>query len=521
MQTLLQLIKIITPKQLSKQYILPSNISAQTKISKLYKGIYAADLTSDEQAIQEIYKGARNGKVNYRSLKRELRKRLFNNILLYEFGSDASSSSNKKQVFFDCQKTFTIAYFLILLNARNIAIPLLRDKLELMEKHEFTFLIVESIKLIRQHVAVAEGDYEKIQYYNGVLEKWLKIQSVETKVDGLYYLLMANFSRKKANKQFIYSLAKSYHNEIKYLISPELSTSVIFKSKMIEIIMYKCDNDLDKVIEICSTSIQELKNRPLPNRANIFLFYLQWMNSALQVNQTEHMKRIAEEMLDYTSLAGFNWFVAKKMAYQAAIYREAYQAAANTYCQVMKYENELKRYKILKEDWKIIALSFDILVKSKKIDTSLLEKVPNIKVAKTINELDIANKDKQGKYVSVNIFKLVNLLIKHRYEEAEEHLAAFKQYKKRHLKEEEYQRIGVFIKLVNLLLRYRFNHDLLYQWLDTSLDEFSKKSSEDKYMELIPYEQLWSFVLEAVKHKSSDTRDIKEGAKQFGKMSLN
>lgn len=496
MQTLRQLIQIITPKQLSQQFVISAQTSAQTKLSKLYKGIASSSFRVDEVAWKKLYKSTSSSKANYRVLKHDLRRRLFNNILLYEFPKKDAEEYHKKKMFFECQKTYTIGYFLILLNARNIALPLLREKLPLMERYEFTTLVVETLKLIRQHTAIVEGDFEETQKCNGTLEKWLKIQLSETKVDGFYYLLMANFSRKKADKKFIYTLAHSYYNEVQYAVSSASSSSIIFKSRMIEIIMHKCANDLASAIQICKTTIEELKARPFPNRSSLFTIYIQWINSLLQLHQVGEIQQVCDEMMRYTSEGGFNWFIGKKIAYQAAVYAKDYKAAADIYLHVLVHQEELKRYELLEEDWKIIAISLGILVKAKKISPAKAEQLSNIRIGKIVNDISLATQDKQGKYATINLFQLVNLVLNQRYEQAEKYAAAFKQYKQRYLNSPEYERTHLFVRMVTQLFKVQSNPDTFRKWFDEKLEELSYCSADNKSMELIPYEQLWSFIFE-------------------------
>lgn len=496
MKALKQLAQIINLKQLSLQEILTSQLSAQTKLRKFHKYLQDTTLVTDEAAIEKLYKKDTNAITKYRTLKYDLKKRLFNNILLYEFPKKTKEELRNRKAFFECQRTYTIAHFLILLNARNIAIPMLKDQVELMEEHEFTTLIVDSLKLIRQHAAIIEGDIEATYRYNDMLERWTKIQAFENKVDGLYYVLMANFSNKKADKKNIYTLAHHCYSQIKHSIPSNASSSIILKSKMIEIIMYKCANDLDSVIEICKDTILQLKARSYPSRPSIFMIYLQWINSTFQLNQVENTEQICENLISFANEADFNWFVGKKMAYQAAIYNKNYKNAAMIYLEVMKHKKELRQYKFLEEEWNIIAITMGILIKVQKIPTEVLGQLPIIRVTKKFNELSTATQDKEGKYAMLNLLQLVNLLLCNKYEYAEKHIVVYRQYQKKYLNGEEYERIYLFTKMASQLVKHRYDHQDRRASFELYLEKLSKTYTDNKYMELIPLENLWLFIWE-------------------------
>ncbi|MEN0048549.1 MAG: hypothetical protein AAF806_15915 [Bacteroidota bacterium] len=500
MKQLIHLINIINQDRLSTQQAFTKDISRKTKLMQLYRGIGAGAIKTTEQALEKIYKGDKNANNNFARLKHDLKHRLLNSVLLIELEKDRNKQkhSKRKIAFFNCMRSFTAAYFLILLKGRSIGIPILEAKLEEMIHYDFTFLLLETTKLLRQHYLVIEGDAEKAQTYADLIQQYLGTYTLETEVEGLYHSLMLNFTRAKADKSAVHTIAKQYYNNIKYRHTTVPSSSLIYKSKMIEIIMYVTNNEFQNAIGVCVKTIQQLKEKDFVDHTGIFTLYLQWINCGMELRTFDQLDTPLKAITEHTDVGSFNWFSGMKMRFRVAMQKEEYAKARGIYCEVMQRKESLKRFTLLYEEWNVFALTIEILIKSKKIDRIDDKSLHDGRIAKLNNSLEILQRDKQGVYAYFKLAWLAFMLLNKDYEQVNGQLGALNNYKFRNLSEQNNVRSRCFLKMLTRLSSANYDYKAIEAWSNKQLVFMISSSPFNQFLEIIPYETLWMILVETL-----------------------
>lgn len=519
MNSLVHLINIINQERLSTQQVFTKHLSSKTKLMQLYKGISSGQIKNTNQAIEKIYKRDKNASNNFARLKHDLKHRLLHSVLLVELDKDKKKHSKRKIAFFNCLRSFTTAYFLILLKGRSIGISMLESKLEEMLKYDFSFLLLETTKLLRQHYLVIEGDAEKAQVYSDLIQQYLNTYVLETEVEGLYHSLMLNFTREKADKSAVHTIAKQYYNNIKYKHSPIASSSLLYKSKMIELIMYVTNNKFQNAINVCAETIQRLKEKEFVDHTGIFTLYLQWINCGMELREFDQLDTPLKAIMGHTDIGSFNWFSGMKMRFRVAMQKEKYANACSVYCEVMQRKKSLKRFHLLYEEWNVFALTVEILIRSKKIDGIAEKSIHDGRIAKLDNSLEILHRDKQGVYIYFRLAWLVLILLNEGYEQVDRQLGALNNYKFRNLSQQNNIRSRCFIKMLTRLSSTDYDYKSIEEWSNKQLIYMLSSSPSNQFLEIIPYETLWTILVESLlKNKPPSIDDQIDQSNFFNSM---
>lgn len=498
MKLLQQLIQLISPSQLKLQDIYSKYMPKNIKLSALYKGIEEGTIKSNEDALEMIFPEARNGKRDLAKLKFDLKKRLLNNVLLYEFEKQKRSQHDRRPAFFEAIRMFASSYFLILLNGRNMGILMLEKKLQEIIEYEFSALVVESSRLLRQHYAVIEKDIDKFEYYNKIVQDWIDKYEAEIRIEGLYLLLMKQFNNSTPNNEVIQQLSKRYYNESKRMLVNEPTSNMIFKFSMIKIILHKSQRQVEQVLNVCNSTIKNLKDKIHMDRAGIITIYFQQMNSFMELGNFKQLQLAIQEALNYVSVGSFNWFKLKQFEYQGLIFHHQYEEAVNIYKTVVEYRQQLERNTILQEEWKLIALSLELLYKMDKIQLESYQRLPSIKVGKIVNEFSLANQHKKGYNINILLFQLLHAILLGNYARAEKQSISINAYRRRHLRDDAFGRVNFFIKMLNYIILNWYDLSRINQYSKENLAKLESISRENIAMELIPLEQVWCLLIEKI-----------------------
>lgn len=498
MKILQQLVQLTDTKQLRLQQVFSRHTSKEIKIYKLHKGLVTNKIKSKEDALNLVYPDNKNGDRDLSKLKHELQHQLYNNILLYEFDKKQVQSHDRRPEYFKAQRNYVIAHFLILLNSRNLGIPILERILPDVIKEEFASLVIQSAKLLQQHYAVIKADIEKVEYYSNIVADWSSRYQADSAIEGSYLFLISQFNNRIPNEEVIQQLSKQYYNQSKRIYPSRPFASTIFRFAMIEIIFRKSHGEADAVVEICERAIEQLQSKSFIDRAATVTIYFQQMNSLMESEDYERLRATVDDALKLVSPGHFNWFKLKKFQYQALVAGHFYEEALGVYKGVIKKKQELERHQIICEEWKLVSLSVELLYRLGKITEKQYKKAGVIKVSKIVNEFSVANKNKQGLNVSIILFQVLHSILLKNYERAKEQLDAINTYKRRHLKGEEFDRVNHFIKMLNHLLSNWYDLSDIRTYSTTQLTTFDELSKAHIAMELIPFQQIWVALVEQI-----------------------
>ncbi|MEM9887930.1 MAG: hypothetical protein AAF849_18690 [Bacteroidota bacterium] len=500
-----EIAKIIHSKKIN---LLPTliGLKADSVLKKMHHIFTNDKVSSDEEASRLLYKKDKNRKSKYTKLKYNYKQRLYHTALLVDITDDEKTQERKK-AFFSCARAWLIGYFLILIQARRSGIAYLEHSIADMLRYEFTMLAIESCKILRQHYGVMKGNSEQYKKYDQLIQNLLPLYLAETKAEGYYHYLMSHYVQNKASKDFIFDMAKEYQTSLNLDHLEQRSSSLIYKSKMIEIIKHLSVFEYRKVANVCEEAVKLLKARAFIDNTGLATIYYQWIIACTQIKEYEQAKVIAEQVIQYTMEGAFNWFKGMEVLAQLSFHLGDYDSVLTYFLEVTQHKNYPKMQAVIREEWTIYGAYLRFLVAAGKLEDTK-QVLSSIKLAKFVNEVPILSKDKSGKNIPIFICYLVSLIQLKRYDELIDQAENYKKYLSRYLKEEEHLRTYQFIRMLLVIPATSME----CTQIEVQTRSFKKVLMErpvdvfniNYISEVIPYERLWEIVLELVCDPSSD-----------------
>jgi hypothetical protein len=500
MEKLIELVKALHPKRVTYVDILSNNLSDESKLKLLYDGLRSGKIVDNPSGIDYLYPDDPDGKSKFAKLKSYFKKRLLNNALLAE-----AKEGERKKAFFDCLRTFVTAYFLIMLQGRSNGIQILRAKLKKMQRYEFTFLTLESAKILRQHYGVIVGDLKTAKLYDRIIESHLNLYVVETRIEGFYHELMSYYVRSRASTADLVALCDSYIARMPAAIPDNSSTSLIFKYYMILIVRRMSAHQFDVAKEVCATGIEQLRQKTFQDRTALVAIYFQWMTCQLNLREFEACKLLLPTTMSYLSTGEFNWFKGMLIKIDSSLATRDYQTAYDTYERVTKEKNFQKINIASQEEWIIYGVYIHLLKTFRLVASASILKQELIDPSTVLNELSIFNRDKEGLNVAIIIYSMILLIHQGAYNEVLEKSDGILKYVKRHLQGDQHERSVLFIKILIYICKLKYGQSSASYKIEKYLAELNASTAHSHLvtsnLEIIPYNDLWQILEKYLKGK--------------------
>lgn len=175
-----------------------------------------------------------------------------------------------------------------------------------MQKFEFTFLTIETAKILRQHYATQVGDFKRAQIYDDLTESCLSIYVIETRVEGGYQQLMSHYVRHRVSNQVIIDLCDEIVQKIPTQLPQNASTNLIFKWYMIFIVRDMHKHNFEAAKSKCKEAVEWLTQKNFVDRTALTAIYFQWSTCHLKTNDLKTSKQLMDEVLAFLCPGEFN-----------------------------------------------------------------------------------------------------------------------------------------------------------------------------------------------------------------------
>ncbi len=496
MDNLKELIRIISPKRVKYASIMDYSLKKDSKLMQLYMGVKNGKIQDDTDAIQLLYGKEKVG-TKYSKLKYNLQKRLINTLHLIELSNE--DISERKRAYLHCTRVWTTVQFLIMLQAKRVAINLLEKNLKKMIQFDFTSLVLESSKILRQDYGVIGGDQTKSKEYDDMVSTYLDTFVAETKVEGYFHHLMSYYVKSKASQHYIHEMASQYIQEIEKVVPSYMSSGFIFRYKMIEVIKYMSVYDYQTTIAICEEGVDMLLEKSFLDGTGLAIIYYQWISCCTQLGYFEEGKKIANRCLELLPAGSYNWFKGILVYLQLLMYAGDYQEAYRMYVMGSNDKKFDKLSPYVQEEWKVYEAYIQLLMAIGEIETDSSQDQKAFRLYKFVNEVSNFSKDKRGMNIPILVCQILFLLHTEKYDTIIDRLEAIQKYSHRYLKEEEHLRSYYFIKMIMKLPKTNFTTRNLDQEVCELRQQLSANSldvvNSNHDLEILPYERLWDITV--------------------------
>ena len=385
-------------------------------------------------------------------------------------------------------------------NARAILLKIYKTARE----YELLEIMLSALPNIKQLYAFVNPDKKLYQFYKAE-EQFSRKQFMKYSLSKEYYdeVSHLNVYSDTRNTVDLAKLCKTYYNELKLLFEAE--DFVAFRSNCYQIAAfgYQVDKQLDKAQEINFEALEFLNTRTRYPAIHKYKILKDILSTHLQLQNYEKSLSTIGEIEAMGLSYNFNYFSLQALKFQVYVLQGKYDELYKLTYFITNLK-ELKRHQLRNEQWKIKEAFVHFLIAVNKISPELVEEHPlkTFRLNRFVNEISLHSKDKRGANITVHILQLLFFLKDKKYNMVADRLDTLTQYTYRYLRNDETLRSNCFIKMLLKLpeadynpLRTKRYVSKYWKKLQENPLEVNLQSAE---VEIIPYEQLWEFVIDII-----------------------
>ncbi len=462
------------------------------RLNKLYLFLKKhKNLTAKEAAL--LYLGNENRIKYFHILKNDLKKELIQFAILNIPRGEYPDKTIQEESY----KTFAMYKIFLLNSLRQAGIELaenLLPKLHTLELYSLARIVADdllthySVIDIKKHL---QKKYRKIgkeallntkdfalvkEYYNQV------ISICNTRESYNQAIIEEFITIEKAIRPL---LKKGRHNINRFIY-------------IIIVCRYIAVHDYEKINQYCDKALGSFpKNHPMIRSLSVvFLFHK--ITALIPLGKTIEAKQIARDALAIVAKGKFNWHMLLLKRIIACLHGGEYQEAYQLY----KAQQKKKcPYPIVSEYWNIIKGYLHFL-----IEVQLIHPYDNEKfyLGKFMNETPLYSKDKAGNNINILLIQTLIQLKRAKFTKIIDRIDAIQEYARVYTRSEECKRVNLFIKMIIKMESARFHRkgtELKTKKLLEKLKNTPLKMEQNLAIEIVPYEVLWSEILDIIDNK--------------------
>ncbi len=466
-------------------------------IQAFYGGLVQNQFNNDEEAARHFFNTTPNDS-NYQKLKSKLRKSLINALFLLDFKQ--FSSTAHQAAYYECQKEWAAAKLLFGKSAKVSAIALAKRVLKEAKKYEFTDLSLQATSLLRQHYGIVRGDIKKFKQYDKEYQYYEEVWVIENKAEALYIDLIINFVNQKSANTHIFEKATEYYNQLKEPMQQYDAYRLHLCGHLIRTMIYSSVNAYDKTIEMCDEAIHFFESKAYDAHMPLQIFYFQKIICYTQLKEYQKGKAAVERCAAFVEEGNYNWFKMQELHLLLALHAKEYQSAYAIFYEAVSVSQFQFLSANIAEMWKIYEAYIHYLILIKQIKPKANDKrFTSFRLNRFLNETPIYSKDKRGMNIPILIAQVLLLLHKKKFNALSDKMEAIEKYCTRYLRQDDTFRSNCIIKMLLQVPTARLHPSAVMRKVKQYLDKLQNTplnvTSQTHDIEIIPYEDLWDFVI--------------------------
>lgn len=500
-----ELTYIVNKNKIKRIDLLSLHKDATTKINQFYQLLSSNQVSTDDEAYEQLFEG-KSSKAVYRSLKVALRRKLMNTIFFID--TYHNNYSDRQIAFYEIQKEYAAIQILLAKNARKSSVDMLVKLLKKAVSYEFTDIVKASARILCLHYGTREGVEKKYRHYQEIWEQYDLYERLECKAERYYTELVLFHNNNKAAKLELQQKAIAYFKELQKDRINCSSYKFYFFSVLVELIQYSCVNDYYTTIPICDEIIAFFEAKPYTANTPIQICLHHQLVAYMQAKDYENGEQIALKSRALIEPGSFNWFKNLEYIFLLAMHTANYQSAYHTFSAAVKH----KRFKFLpqaiSEMWTLYQAYLHLLIDQEKIELDENDKTfsTNFRLNRFLNNMPTYSKDKQGVNIAVLIVQILFYIQKRKYATAIDRIEAIEKYCSRYLFKEDTIRSYYFIKLLLTIPKSSFHKTAVIRHAKGNLKKMNDIGTEPSLqyhkIEILPYEVLWEIALSMLDAKT-------------------
>ncbi len=472
------------------------------KSRQLLEGIRSNRFENDEEAAAALYRDGEdlNGK-KFQMLKSRLKKKMIEES--FYINLQRSRKATYEKALTDGYRNLSIVKTFLSAGLREEAIVILKPLYEDALRFRFTDLILASARMLRYHASLT-GTKEEMEGYDRVLMETSRELEVELFSEKIIEEL-------NLEARFSYSTRKDLVKRTKDYYDRLLQFAEKYKSHLLQLNCFRAGiryhefvQDYHGLIRVCESCEDYLQRHPVfYQQARFAEMALFKMDACLHLQDYNRGREYSAICSAYFRKGTPNWFVFMEYFFLLCLQTRNLETCRDVFREVTRHARFRQMNPERKEKWKLFEAYLQFILPENHTDKGF-------KLYKFINEVPIYNRDKKGYNVSILIAQFMLLLKMNDYDRLLLKQDSFRNYFSRYVKRKTNYRSYYFSKMLLAVLRYNFHagktDQIVRKFLSRLRSHTGRYHGDLESLEVIPYEQLWSEVMEKLKQHATGSR---------------
>jgi hypothetical protein len=506
MEILSEIVSVLSNYKLREIDII-DNSDSNSRFTLFYQLIKSGEIKTDKEAEAYFYgKNRESSSDNYYSFKNKFKHRLLNT--LYFIDTSISNFNDFQTAYYSAQHEWGAINILYRRGIIKAGDHLSERLLRTCIKYEFIDLCVAVLDKLKTTTAVKTGNKKKYQYYKSQFWKYKEIWDAELIAKEAFEEIRIEYVKHVSNNNEITINAQKTLNQLDSLKIKSESFVFLFYYYAVKEAIYSSQNKWEAVLQVCDEAIAHLKTKHFSVKSYISVYLNQKVIAYLMLNKFEECEKTYQEVLLLQEIGSMNWFKTIEKRVLLSFYIGNYAEAYNSHASVVSMKEIKSLVGSDAEIWRLFGIFLFILIRLDKIPNIDKSDMTKLKINKYLNEIPVFDVDKKGMDINRIIAKIYLMIIDKKYFELIDYQEAFEKYLLRNVpkKEKGRYRSYIFLKMLLIIPNSSFNKITVLRRTENLLKDLSSVSSdftENTYwIEIIPYELLWSELVSSLEEKS-------------------
>ena len=505
MRNLIEIANIIRNIRVKSTDLLIVNKKKKTNPNIFFEKILAGEFKTNIDASQFFFNTDTNSS-SYKNLKRSLRQKIISTLFFIE---PSTGQSDYEKSFLYCCKNMFAARILIFLQAHTAGSDMCKRVFSKAMEFELTEFIIDAGRYLRLHLGTRYGDREKFNYFNDIYKKYSKVREAELLAEEYYIRLILPKVQKKSSDEETHLKAEEFYLELRPLLDEYQSPFLHFIGRYLKVISLMSINNYEETIQVCEEAIRFFEAKPYTYKTPLRVFLHNQLVCYTQLKEYEKGTKVVEKSNLMVRPGTYSWFQNNELNLILALHSRSYKASV----EILETSLNQRKFKsmplVVREQWLIYESYVYFLITIGKIQLPE-DRLNRFKLGKFLNSIPTYSKDKRGLNIPILIIQILYMIVKKDYDKSIDRIEAIEKYCSRYLTDQSNLRSNCFIKMLLQIPISGFHKagverrtQKYYKRLTATPLNISKQPHE---VEIIPYEDLWEFVMESLGTKFYQNR---------------
>jgi len=472
----------------------------KSRLLQFYEKLRDGSLKTEAEARAYFFSNTKNAKAYFYRLSQQLEERLLNLLFLVDFNQTAANQIQKEVLI--CQRNYAAFSSLTARFMRRPAIKIAEETIKISLKNELTDITLPFARQLALHYGTVDIIKKKYLYYTQLCEKMQELLNAEILAEKYYTEMVFHRVHKRSADLVFAKKSAMYAEELRNYTKRLSSYRLNLISHNVFILEHQLAGNYEKTVLACENALHFFEKQKQRDSRGVIIIFTRILISSLNIlGRYEEAISQSPKLLALIPSNNINWFNAQETILLIYLHAQKYDSALNTLLDVKNSPDLSKQPTLLQERWRVNEAMIYYLIRTGKVIQPAVSEF-KFRTKKFINEFSGSIHDKSGNNIVLITLQIMFLLLDKDYSSIIDKVDALKAYTHRHLRRYETFRTNCFVKMIMQLDKGDF-HPMAVQrkaepYYQKLLSVPLSKAKQDYDLEIIPYETLWSFILESL-----------------------